>query len=94
VSAELRQVIADGLAGKVDEAHFSEQARKDFVPAFRSFLLPFFRSLRGLDEFVLVSEQEKPTGVSREYRARHGNKAVSWGFDLDKDGKIIACGPK
>lgn len=93
VSAALRQVIVDGLAGKVDESHFTEQARKDFVPPFKAFLLPFFRSLKGLDEFVLVAEHDKPNGFGREYRARHGNKAVTWGFDLDKDGRIIAFGP-
>jgi CubicO group peptidase (beta-lactamase class C family) len=94
LTAELRQVVADGLAGKVDESHFSAEARKDFVPAFKAFLLPFFRTLKGIDEFVLVSEEQKPTGTKREYRARHGNKAVTWGFDLDKDGKIVGCGPK
>lgn len=94
LSANLRQVIADGMAGKVEEAHFSEGARKDFVPAARAFLLPFFRSLKGFDEFVLVVDKPTDTGSGREYRARHGNKAVTWGFNLDRDGKVMAFGPK
>jgi CubicO group peptidase (beta-lactamase class C family) len=94
LSAMLRRVIDDGTAGKVDEDRFAAQARKDFVPAFRDFLLPFLRTLSGVDEFVLLSERQTDKGTGRIYRARHGNKAQTWGFDLDRDGMILGFGPK
>lgn len=95
LSAMLRQVLDDGAAGKVDEAHFGAGARKDFVPAYKSFLLPFVASLPRVDELVLLTETPLDGGgVQRIYRARHGKRAQTWGFDIDKDGKLRAFGPK
>jgi CubicO group peptidase (beta-lactamase class C family) len=94
LSAALRQVVADGIAGKVIDARFSEGARKDFLPAYQRFLAPYLRSLPPVDEFVLVSETLLEKGVKRVYRARHGKKAQGWGFDVDQDGKILGFGPK
>jgi CubicO group peptidase (beta-lactamase class C family) len=98
LSAVLRGVIVDALGGRVDESHFSEQARRDFVPAFHSFLLPFVRSLAPVDEFVLVSEtpiaKDGRPGVKRVYRVRHGKRAQNWGFDVDADGKVLGFGPQ
>jgi hypothetical protein len=94
LTATLRRVIDDGTAGKVDEDRFGAQARKDFVPAFRDFLLPFLRTLSSVDEFVLLSERPTDKGIVRTYRARHGNKAQTWGFDVDRDGMILGFGPK
>lgn len=94
VTAELRAMITDALAGKVDESHFSPGGRKDFVGPMKTFLLPFFRSLKGFDEFVLVIDEPKDGGIHRQYRARHGSKAVTWDFGLDAEGKINGFGPK
>jgi CubicO group peptidase (beta-lactamase class C family) len=98
LSAALRAVIIDAVAGRVDESRFSEQARKDFVPAFNAFLLPFVRSLAPVDEFVLVSEtpitEDGRPAVKRIYRARHGKRAQTWGFDVDGDGKVLGFGPQ
>jgi CubicO group peptidase (beta-lactamase class C family) len=94
LSAALRQVVADGIAGKVDEARFSEGARKEFVPAYQRFLAPFLASLPPVDEFVLVSETPIEKGVKRIYRARHGKRAQGWGFDVDTEGKVLGFGPK
>jgi CubicO group peptidase (beta-lactamase class C family) len=94
LSAALRQVVADGIAGKVDESRFSEGARKDFVPAYQRFLAPYLRSLPPVDEFVLVSETPIEKGVKRVYCARHGRKAQGWGFDVDQDGKVLGFDPK
>jgi CubicO group peptidase (beta-lactamase class C family) len=98
LSATLRQVISDATSGKVDDSRFSEGARKNFVPAYQRFLAPYLRSLAPVDEFVLVSEtpiaEGDNRGVKRIYRARHGKRAQSWGFDVDKDGKILGFGPK
>jgi hypothetical protein len=94
MSAMLRRVLDDGTAGKVDEERFGTQARKDFVPAFTDFLLPFLRTLSPVDEFVLLSERQTDKGIVRTYRARHGNKAQTWGFDVDRDGMILGFGPK
>lgn len=93
VTAALRQVIADGMAGKVDDTAFAAQARKDFIGPFKTFLLPFFRSLNGFEEFVLLSEETTDQGFGRKYRARHGKKGQTWGFSLDKEGKILGFGP-
>lgn len=94
LSAALRQVLVDGAAGKVDDNRFTEDARKQFVPAFRDFLVPFLRSIPPAEEIVLVSEKETDKGIDRVYRVRHGAKAQSWGFDLDRDGRIRGFGPK
>ncbi|CAN7477382.1 serine hydrolase domain-containing protein [Massilia sp. LjRoot122] len=94
LSALLRRTLAEAAAGKVGEEHFSERARKDFVPAFKDFLLPFVRSLPAVDEFVLLAESPRDGGIRRTYRARHGQRAQTWGFDVDKDGKLLGFGPK
>lgn len=95
LSAMLRQVLAAGAAGRVNEAHFGEAARKDFVPAFRDFLLPFVSSLPAVEEFVLLAETPADGGgLRRTYAARHGKRAQTWGFDVDQDGKLRAFGPK
>lgn len=94
LSAALRQVVADGIAGRIDDSRFSEGARKDFVPAYQRFLAPYLRSLPPVDEFVLVSETPIEKGVKRIYRARHGKRAQGWGFDVDRDGKVLGFGPK
>ncbi len=94
LSATLRQVLADAAAGKVDDSNFGEQARKDFVPAFKSFLLPYVSSLPAIEEFVLLTDSPKDGGIGRTYRARHGKRAQTWGFDIDRDGKLRAFGPK
>lgn len=94
LSARLRHVLLDGAAGKVDETQFGAQARKDFVPAFRSFLLPFLSSLAPVDAFVLMAEVPKGDGIRRTYRARHGKRGQTWGFDIDKEGKLLGFGPK
>jgi CubicO group peptidase (beta-lactamase class C family) len=94
LSAALRRLLDAGSAGKVDEAPFSDEARKEFVPAFKDFLLPFVSSFPAVDDFVLLSETPQDSGVVRTYRARHGKRAQTWGFDLDKDGKLLGFGPK
>lgn len=95
LSAMLRQVLLDGAAGKVDDAHFAAAARTGFVPAFKDFLLPFVGSLPAVEEFVLLSEAPAADGgVKRSYRARHGKRAQTWGFDVDKDGKLRGFGPQ
>lgn len=59
-------------------ARFTEDARKQFVPAFRDFLLPFLRSMPPAEEVVLVSEKETDKGIDRVYRVRHGARAQTW----------------
>ncbi len=93
-TAAMRKTIADGVAGRVDEELFSDEARKEFVPDYRTFLLPFLRSLPRLDELVLVSEKTTDDGLQRRYRARHGKKDVTWQVDVDKEGKLLGFGPK
>lgn len=93
-TAAMRKTIADGVAGRVDEELFSEQARTGFVPDYRTFLLPFLRSLPQLDEMVLVSDKTTDDGLRRTYRARHGKKDVTWQVDVDKQGKLLGFGPK
>jgi CubicO group peptidase (beta-lactamase class C family) len=94
VTAALRKAVLDGADGRVEEALFSEEAQKEFVPGYRSFMLPFLRSLPKLDEMVLVSEKATEEGMQRTYRARHGKKGVTWQVDFDKDGKLQGFGPK
>ncbi|MGB9992340.1 serine hydrolase domain-containing protein [Massilia sp. SM-13] len=94
LSAQLRSVLADSFAGRVDEAKFSTSARTDFIPALKTFLLPFFRSLSPTDEFVLTLERSADGKTRREYAARHGTKKVTWQFDVDDAGKVLGFGPK
>lgn len=89
----LRKILGEAAAGRVSEEHFSEGARKEFVPAFKDFLLPFLVSLPALDDFVLLAETPKDGGIRRTYRARHGRRAQTWGFDVDPDGKLLGFGP-
>ncbi|MGZ3182095.1 MAG: serine hydrolase domain-containing protein [Telluria sp.] len=93
VTDTVRAVLRDGLAGKVNADHFSPAGQQQFIEPFKQFLLPFFHSLDALDELVLLSEEKTPHGIGRKYFARHGKKAVTWGFDLDQDGKINGFGP-
>lgn len=93
LGAALRRIVEQGTLGKVDETGFSEAARKDFVPAYRDFLLPFVRSLGRVDEFVLLTDTAKDDGRGRTYRARHGKRAQTWGFDIDSKGKVRGFGP-
>lgn len=94
VTAAMRKTIAEGVAGRVDEDLFSEEARKGFVPDYRTFLLPYLRSLPQLEELVLVAEKPTDEGVRRTYQARHGKKNVTWQVDVDKQGKLLGFGPK
>lgn len=94
LSAQLRSVLADSFAGQVDEAKFSASAKTDFIPALKTFLLPFFRSLAPTDEFVLTLERSADGKTRREYTARHGTKKVTWQFDVDDAGKVLGFGPK
>jgi CubicO group peptidase (beta-lactamase class C family) len=93
-TAALRKALADGIDSRVDEALFAEEARKGFVPGYRTYMLPFLRSLPQVDELVLVSEKTTEEGLQRRYRARHGNKGVTWQVDFDKEGKLAGFGPK
>jgi CubicO group peptidase (beta-lactamase class C family) len=94
VTAALHKTLVDGSDGRVDETLFGAEARKQFVPGYRSFMLPLVRSLPRLDELVLVSEEKTEEGVRRSYRARHGNKGVTWQVDVDKEGRLLGFGPK
>lgn len=93
-TAALRKTIDDGVTGRVDEALFSEPARKEFVPDYRTFLLPFLRSLPRVDAMVLVTEKTTDDGLRRTYRARHGKRDVTWQVDFDKQSKLLGFGPK
>jgi CubicO group peptidase (beta-lactamase class C family) len=87
----LKQFLADAAQDKVDEALFSADAQKTFVPAFKAFGLPFFKSVDALQSFTLLEHKDDANGISRRYQAIHGKKSVLWSFRLTKEGKII-CG--
>lgn len=42
---------------------------------------------------MLLAETQVDDGVKRSYRARHGRRAQTWGFDIGQDGKLRAFGP-
>lgn len=94
LTARLRSVLDDSFSGRVDEAKFSAPAVTGFVPALKTFLLPFFRSLAPTQEFVLTLERSADGKTRREYAARHGTKKVTWQFDVDDQGKLLGFGPK
>jgi hypothetical protein len=65
----LKQFLADAAQDKVDEALFSADAQKAFVPAFKSFGLPFFQSVDSLQSLTLLEHKEDANGISRRYQA-------------------------
>src|SRR5262249_59251789 len=74
----LKQFLADAAQDKVNESLFSAEAQKTFVPAFKTFGLPFFKSIDALQSFTLLEHQEDENGISRRYQAIHGKKSVLW----------------
>ena len=51
-------------------------------------------SLAAVDEFVLLAETPSDGGsMRRTYLARHGKRTQSWGFDIDKNGRLLGFGP-
>jgi CubicO group peptidase (beta-lactamase class C family) len=94
LSAQLRKVLEDCFAGRVNEASFTASAQREFIPQLKMFLLPFFKSLTPTDEFVLTLERTDDGKTRREYAARHGSKAVTWQFDVDNESKLLGFGPK
>jgi hypothetical protein len=89
----LKQFFADAAQDKVNESLFSADAQKTFVPAFKSFGLPFFKSVDSLQSLTLLEHKEDANGISRRYQAIHGKKSVLWNFRLTKEGKIISLEP-
>jgi CubicO group peptidase (beta-lactamase class C family) len=92
-SQTLKRLLLEAAQDKVDGSLFSAEAQKTFVPAFKSFGLPFFKSLDSLQSFQLVQHKEDEQGVSRRYQAVYGNRAIFWNFHLNKEGKITALEP-
>lgn len=86
----VKKVIADGMQDKLDPALFSEKARRDFIPGFQVFGLPFFVSLDPIESLVLLEHKENPDITRRRYRSIHGKKAVVWIFEFDSNQKIIS----
>ena len=90
----VRKVIEDGLQDKMDTTLFAAEAQKDFVPAFSRFGLPYFGQFGPLTALDLIAETSKDNEVTRRYRAVHGNKAVVWTVNFDKNKKIKSLEPK
>lgn len=89
----VKEFLADATQDKVNESLFSAEAQKSFVPAFKTFGLPFFKSVDALQSFTLLEHQEDANGILRRYQAIHGKKSVLWSFRLTKEGKIISLEP-
>ncbi len=93
VTQRFAQVLrAAGTSGFAEDA-FTDEARRDFVPAARSFLLPFLRSLAPLDTLVLVSATPEDGGERRRYEGRHGERIVTWDLGIAPDGRLKGFGP-
>lgn len=86
----VKKILVDGMLDKIDETLFNEKARKEFVPGFQVFGLPFFASLDPLQSLVLIEHKEKQDGFTRRYRSVHGKKAVVWTFEFDKNRKLAS----
>jgi D-alanyl-D-alanine carboxypeptidase len=89
----LKKFLTDAAGDQVNESLFSADAQKAFVPAFKTFGLPFFKSLDTLQSFILVDHKEDENGIARRYQAIHGKKSIVWNFRLTKEGKITALEP-
>jgi len=61
----LKKFLADAAEDQVNESLFSADAQKAFVPAFKAFGLPFFKSLDTLQSFTLVDHKEDENGIAR-----------------------------
>jgi hypothetical protein len=89
----LKEVLLDAAQDKVNGALFTSEAQKQFVPAFKSFGLPFFKSLDAMQSFNLIEQKEDEKSITRRYQAVYGKKALIWNFRLSKDGKIMSLEP-
>jgi CubicO group peptidase (beta-lactamase class C family) len=86
----VEKVLDDGMRDKLDESLFTAEALKDFIPSYRNFGLPFFKSLEPIQSLVLTEHKENENSIVRRYRSVHGKKAVVWTFTFTKDKKIIS----
>jgi len=89
----LKNFLADAAQDKVDESLFSADAQNAFVPDFKTFGLPFFKSIDSPQSFTLVEHEEDENGIARGYQAIHGKKSLIWNFRLTKDGQITSLEP-
>ena len=88
------KVLADGAADEVDASLFTEEAKKEFVGAFKRFGLPYFAQFGPMTSLKLVEHKETEDGITRRYRADYGKKAAVWTFQFDKQKKIKSLEPK
>jgi len=93
ITQMLKAMLLDAAQEKVDDSLFTVDSQRNFVPAFKNFGLPFFKSLDPLQSLVLIEHKQMEKSILRRYQAVYGKKAIIWNFELSKDGKIISLQP-
>ena len=91
---ELTQIVKNFLAGgmrdEIDRTLFTDKSKRDFVPGYYTFGLPFFGALEPLESVVLLEHKADENKIIRRYRSVHGKKAVIWRFEFSGDRKFIS----
>jgi D-alanyl-D-alanine carboxypeptidase len=87
----LRDMFEAALKGEVDDALFTEKAKKQIVPAIKGDKQRL-ASFGALKTFQLLERKAQDQNLRLQYRAVLENTTVKLTFDLDNAGKILAAG--
>lgn len=87
----LRSLFEGALKGDLDDALFTDQAKKRLVPAIKADK-ERLASFGALKTFQLLERKEQDQGLRLQYRAVLEDMTVKLTFELDKDGKISGAG--
>ena len=93
ITQMLKTMLLDATQEKVNDSLFTVESQRQFLPAFKTFALPFFKSLDPLQSWVLIEHKKTEKSILRRYRAVYGKKVIIWNFELSTDGKIISMEP-
>jgi CubicO group peptidase (beta-lactamase class C family) len=89
----LKKILLDAASGHVNDAMFTVEAQKGFVPSFREFGPVYFASMEPLQRFTLIEEKKEGENLVRKYQAFFGPRAKTWTFVLTLDRKIVSMEP-
>jgi D-alanyl-D-alanine carboxypeptidase len=90
-SKRMRRMFEGALKGEVDEALFTDEAKKRLVPRIRGDK-ERLASFGALKSFQLLERKESDGGLRLRYRLVLENERLKLLVSLDKDGKIQGAG--
>lgn len=88
LTARLRSIFRDLIAGKIDPANFTVPMQKHLATELGKGLPQWYASHGEMNSFDLVEEQQNDGARSLRYRVGLGNSRPYFTFALDSDEKI------